>query len=141
MTDNLIERRAPVDMYLYKAEDHSPLDAEGLGWLADQLCSDNRVHEDRTMSVGWIPYQAAYEFPHLWDRIQSLEAQVAECRKRTAEEELKAATGTLAEAIKDLRKRGFRDAAELIESKTMPETKAIFEGNLKQAIRALGEQQ
>lgn len=50
-----------------------------------------------------------------------------------AAEEMKAATGTLAEAIKDLRCRGERDAVEILETKTMPETIQIFREN---AIRA-----
>lgn len=63
-----------------------------------------------------------------------IEAILAE-RKRCQKEEMAAATGTLAEAIKDLRRAGFLDAAELLERKTMPETVAIFKENA-QAIRS-----
>ena len=61
----------------------------------------------------------------------NLPALLAAERDKAAREELNAATGTLAEAIKDLRRNNFQDAAELLERKTMPETVEIFE----QAIR------
>ena len=72
MPNSVVEARRPVEMYIYKVSDHEPLDDEGLAWLANQLCSEERIHPDRTMSVGWVPAQAAYEFPALWDRLQAL---------------------------------------------------------------------
>ena len=75
--------RKTVRMYLGPfAEDarYVPLDREGVKWLADQLCSESRVHSERTMSCGWIPYQAAYSFPALVDRIEELEAKIAALR-------------------------------------------------------------
>jgi len=59
------------------------------------------------------------------EAITTLEKQLAEARGS----EMNAATGTLSEAIKDLRRAGFREASELLESKTMPETIEIFKQN------------
>ena len=72
---DLVERRVPVELYGYPFRRQTePLDSEGLRWLADQLCSDERVNPDRTMASSYIVYQAAYEYPNLIDRIEKLEA-------------------------------------------------------------------
>ena len=73
----MMEARRPALMYLYQPQNHEPLDAEGLAWLADQLCSDTRVHPDRTMSIGWITTQAAYEYPALHDALGTTRAELA----------------------------------------------------------------
>lgn len=88
-------RRIPVSIYRYyvRGDKQEPLgDDESLAWLADQLCSEDRIHPDRTMATGWIPYQAALEFPDLWDRFEALRAQLAE--KDALLRELKTAIGT-----------------------------------------------
>ena len=80
--------RQTVRIYLGPfAEDgrYRPLDREGVKWLADQLCSESRVHSERTMSCGWIPYQAAYSFPALVDRIEELEAKNARFKEALEE--------------------------------------------------------
>ncbi|NJS14054.1 MAG: hypothetical protein HC788_04860 [Sphingopyxis sp.] len=70
----MTEVRRPAPMYLYPPQGQEPLDAEGLSWLADQLCSDTRVHPDRTMAIGWITSQAAYEYPALLDELTATRA-------------------------------------------------------------------
>ncbi len=79
--------------------------------------------EDRDFLLSWAEWYAG---------MKSEQAE-RDALERAAEEELKAATGTLAEAIKDLRRAAFHDAADFLERKTMPETVEIFE----QAIREL----
>lgn len=78
MTEVTQADRRPVAIYLYRPNDHKPLDAEGRRWLADQLCSETRVHPDRTMSIGWITSQAAYEYPALLDAEAAKDARIKE---------------------------------------------------------------
>lgn len=83
-----VQERRPAPLYIYRPDDHAPLDAEGLAWLADQLCSEDRVHPDRTMASGWITTQAAYEFPALLDRLATARAEAEALRQalETAEQ-------------------------------------------------------
>lgn len=73
------EQRRPSAQYLFNpnGEKPEPLDAELLAWLVDQLCSDIRVHPDRTMSIGFITNQAVYEFPAVYDALAERDAEIA----------------------------------------------------------------
>lgn len=74
--------RRPHPQYLYypNGEKPEPLDPELLAWLVDQLCSETRVHEGRTMSVGFITNQAVYELPAVYDALATAQTEAAELR-------------------------------------------------------------
>lgn len=83
--DEMPDPRRPVPLYIYRPEHHEPLDAEGLMWLADQLCSETRVHPNRTMAIGWITTQAAYELPALVDALATQADALAKVREALGE--------------------------------------------------------
>ncbi len=96
MTDVTKEARRPAAQYLFNpgGEKPEPLDPELLAWLVDQLCSDTRVHPERTMSIGFITNQAVYELPAIYDALTTASAEAEGLKARIVE--LEGALGQIA---------------------------------------------